>query len=245
LAATAPDVIALQELDVSRGRSGLVDQAQQIAKALEMELHFHPSFQIEEERYGNAVLSRLPMKLVQAGPLPHDGRVREPRGALWVEISVSKTRLQFLTTHLGTAPAERVAQVEDLLSANWLDHPDCHGPVILCGDFNAMPGSRAYRQVTSRLRDAQLILERHRPRRTWFAPLPLTRIDHVFVNDHLEVKRIDVPRTQLSRFASDHLPLVVDVEVIPSAALTNPLGTKPAASSQEVDRTPDGDPLEL
>src|SRR5262249_42075187 len=37
-----PDIIALQELDVGRPRSGKVNQAQVIARKLEMKFHFHP-----------------------------------------------------------------------------------------------------------------------------------------------------------------------------------------------------------
>ncbi len=215
LASLAPDVIALQELDVLRHRSGFVDQAQQIAHALEMELHFHPSFQVEEGGYGNAILSRLPMKVINAGPLPQGPRKREPRGALWVEIDVGGTPLQFITTHLGTSPIERVVQVDHLLGPEWLDHPGCTGPLVLCGDFNAMPGSPSHRRMCAHLRDAQLLLKDHRPRRTWFGPLPLTRIDHVFVDDLVQVKAVDVPRSQLSKIASDHLPLVVELELTP------------------------------
>jgi endonuclease/exonuclease/phosphatase family metal-dependent hydrolase len=121
--------------------------------------------------------------------------------------------LQVVTTHLGTSPAEREAQVEHLLGAQWLAHPHCRKPVVFCGDFNSLPGSRIYRRVCARFRDAQLAVDRFRPKRTWFGPLPLTRIDHVFVDDWLAVRRVEVPRTTLSRIASDHLPLAVDLEI--------------------------------
>ena len=44
-----PDVVALQEIDVNRARTGNVDQAHQIARMLNMEYHFHPSFMVKEE----------------------------------------------------------------------------------------------------------------------------------------------------------------------------------------------------
>lgn len=230
LAAIGPDVIALQELDVLRNRTGLIDQADQIARALEMELHFHPSFEVEG-RYGNAVLSRLPTKLIKAGPLSQGGRRGEPRGALWVEIDAG-VPLQLITTHLGTSPAERDVQIEHLLGADWLAHPQCQGPLVFCGDLNALPGSSPHRRVCSRLHDAQLVLKQRRPRRTWFGPLPLLRIDHLFVNDLLEVRRVDVPRTHLSKIASDHLPLVVDL-VIPAEHTDAQESTEQNAESRD------------
>ncbi|MBN1363081.1 MAG: endonuclease/exonuclease/phosphatase family protein [Sedimentisphaerales bacterium] len=65
-----PDIVALQEVDVGRLRTGSVDQAQIVARHLEMEYHFHPTIRIEEEAYGDCILSRLPMHLVKADVLP-------------------------------------------------------------------------------------------------------------------------------------------------------------------------------
>ena len=77
-----PDIVALQELDMGRRRTGREDQPQLIANALEMVYHFHPSMIIGHERYGNAVLSRYSMELIRAGRLPGNlkNSKEEPRG---------------------------------------------------------------------------------------------------------------------------------------------------------------------
>lgn len=213
LAAATPDIVALQELDVGRRRSEFVDQAAQIAEALDMQLHFHSSFQVEEEEYGNAILSRFPLQLKQAGGLPGSSPGQEPRGALWVEIDIEGTSLQVINTHLGLSPGERMRQVEELLGAEWLSHPDCTSPVILCGDFNAGPRSRMYDEITRKLYDVQLAVEGHKPQRTWFSRAPIRRIDHVFADRSLHVSQVSVPRTRLAKTASDHSPLIVDFEL--------------------------------
>jgi endonuclease/exonuclease/phosphatase family metal-dependent hydrolase len=105
-----------------------------------------------------------------------------------------------------------------LLGPEWLAHPDCRGPVILCGDLNARPASPVCRRLRQRLNDAQTELRRHRPRGTFFPRLLSARIDYVFVEPGLEVTDIEVPETQLARTASDHLPLVVEVRT-PRTAL--------------------------
>lgn len=213
IAQYAPDVVALQELDVVRIRTGGVDQVHQIAQQLEMEYLFHPRVQVEEEKFGDAILTHLPMRLVKVDKLPglaHKPHL-EPRGALWVAIDVGGTEIQFINTHLGLRPRERLAQAEALMSAEWLAHPDCHGPVILCGDFNAMPASPVHRLIQSRLNDAQLVLDKHRPKKTLFGRFPTARIDHVFLDASIDVMDIVVPNTALARVASDHLPLIVDV----------------------------------
>lgn len=215
IARYAPDIVALQELDVGRARTEGVDQAHLIARYLEMDFHFHPALHLEEERYGDAILTHLPMRLVKAGALPGlPGKLfLEPRGALWVAIDVHGTEIQVMNTHLGLLPRERKAQVEALLGPEWLTHPDCRGPVILCGDFNALPGSNVCRRLRKRLNDAQIELARHRPRGTFFGRFPTARIDHVFVDAGFEVTDIEVPDSELARVASDHLPLIVEVRI--------------------------------
>ncbi|NIQ00827.1 MAG: EEP domain-containing protein, partial [Nitrospinaceae bacterium] len=85
-----PDIVCLQELDVGRLRTGSVDQAHFIARELEMEFHFFPALEVEEELYGDAILSRYPMHLVRAGRLPSSSGITpmEPRGALWTSITI-------------------------------------------------------------------------------------------------------------------------------------------------------------
>lgn len=209
----SPDIIALQELDVGKARTGGVDQAGTIAQDLEMEYHFHPTVHLEEERYGDAVITHLPMRLVKAGMLPgldHKPQL-EPRGAIWVVIEVEGKEVQFINTHLGLLPSERRKQAAALLGSDWLQHPECRGPVILAGDFNALPGSTVCRHFARRLSDAQIALVNHRPRRTLFGRYPVARIDHIFVEPTIEIDYIEVPQTTLARTASDHLPLIVDV----------------------------------
>jgi endonuclease/exonuclease/phosphatase family metal-dependent hydrolase len=146
----------------------------------------------------------------------------ERRGALWVAIDMGGQEVHIINTHLGLLARERMMQVEALLGAGWLGHEQCRGPVILCGDFNAMPSSAVSRRLRDGLNDAQIEAERHRPRSTFFGRFPTARIDHVFVNDGLEVGDIRVPDSELERVASDHLPLVVDVRIPRVAAPPTP-----------------------
>jgi endonuclease/exonuclease/phosphatase family metal-dependent hydrolase len=218
----APDVIALQEIDAGRARSGHLDQAQVIAEALGMAFHFHPALQHVEEQYGDAILSRLPLRLVKAGPLPmpHNRPLLEPRGAVWAAIDLGGgVELQVINTHLGLLPQERVMQAEALLGLGWLQHPDCRGrPAVLLGDFNAWPRSRAYELMASHLRDAQRSLPGRRPRATFPARWPMLRIDHVFVGGDVAVRAAEVRRGAGERLASDHLPLIVDLLIGGAAA---------------------------
>lgn len=220
IAALEPDIVALQEVDVGRPRTGGLDQAEEIARLVGMFSHFHPALHIEEERYGDALLTHLPSRLRRAGPLP--GLLRrpglEPRGALWVEMTAGGAAIQVLTTHFGLLGAERIAQAEALLGPDWLDDPACRAPTVLLGDFNATGWSRAYRRLSRRLTDARRLTGERRWRRggaSFPSRFPLLRIDHVFVSEHVAVERVAVVDTPLARQASDHLPVLAEIRIGP------------------------------
>ncbi|WP_027134582.1 endonuclease/exonuclease/phosphatase family protein [Geminicoccus roseus] len=220
LAALEPDIVALQELDVGRMRSGGIDQAHAIAQRLGMKMHFHPAVSVLEEHYGDAILTALPVRLVKAGPLPGltARPLLEPRGALWVEVDLEGHRLQVLNTHLGLIGRERVAQVDALLGPDWLGHPDCREPVILTGDFNAPPPTAAYRRLRARLGEAQNG-QPGRRQATFPGRFPLLCLDHVFHAGPIAIDRARTIRTPLARIASDHLPLAVDFRITAAPAL--------------------------
>jgi len=214
-----PDIIALQELDIGRSRSGKVDQAEMIARKLEMKYHFNPAFRWKDEQYGNAILSRYPMALIKSGSLPvleDKKRPHEPRGVLWVSVAFEGRKIQVFNTHLSLWPSERVLQAEALLGEQWLQHPECQGPIILCGDFNSLPRSTVYKKICHKFQDSQVVLKGHRPRSTWFGQYPISRIDYVFVNDNFSVYSNTVPRTDMEKIASDHLPLITELNFVNS-----------------------------
>ncbi len=55
-------------------------------------------------------------------------------------------------------------------------------------------------------------------RPTFPARLPLLRIDHVFVSRGVAVRGVRTLGGRLARVASDHLPLVADLNLAPSVA---------------------------
>lgn len=208
------DVIALQELDVRRARSGHVDQAETIARELGAgDLFFHPAFRLLDEEYGDAVITTGPARLVKAGPLPSVWMpfAAEPRGALWVSAQIGGRQVEVINTHLGLSRRERRAQAAALLGPEWLGHAGCSGNVVLAGDLNSLPGGRVHSAFADRLRDAQA--SAGRPRATFPSRFPAVRIDHLFVGAGIEVISAGVVRTALSRIASDHMPLVAELKL--------------------------------
>jgi endonuclease/exonuclease/phosphatase family metal-dependent hydrolase len=216
IAALEPDIVALQELDVGRARTGGIDQAHAIAHRLDMSCHFHAALRVEEEQYGDAILTSYPERLVKAGHLPGltPSLGLEPRGALWIGANIEGVEVQVINTHLGLAPREQRRQATALAGLDWLRREDCHGPAILLGDFNATGVSVVYRTLTARLGDARRLSPARRSTATFPSRLPLLRIDHVFVSADIKVLDLDAPYTPATRVASDHLPLVMDFELV-------------------------------
>jgi endonuclease/exonuclease/phosphatase family metal-dependent hydrolase len=216
IAELQPDIVALQELDVGRARTGGVDQAHEIAQRLNMAFHFHAALEVEEELYGDAILTALPERLVKSAPLPGHPRIGglEPRGALWVAVEVEGRDLQVINTHLGLVPREQQIQAAALASHGWLEHEDCRTPRILLGDFNATATSVVYRTLAAKLEPARRLSPRKTATSTFPSQLPVLRIDHLFVSPEIRVHDVFAPFTPLTRVASDHLPLVMDFSFV-------------------------------
>ncbi len=210
-----PDIVALQEVDVGRTRTGAVDQAAMIAAHLDMSHEFFPAIDGGDGQYGDAILSKHPMELVKAARLPgldHNSDI-EPRGALLVRVNVGDLALNVVNTHLGLSAKERMRQADALLGPDWLGGPHRHGPHILCGDFNAVPNSAVFRRLTRALRDAQAAAQGRRPYRTWPSRFPIFRLDHILVSNEIAVGSVTVARDRVSRKASDHLPVIAYISV--------------------------------
>ncbi|MDY6949809.1 MAG: endonuclease/exonuclease/phosphatase family protein [Pseudomonadota bacterium] len=210
IARLSPDIIGLQELDVGRRRTGGADQAEIIAALLEMKFHFHAALHVAEERYGDAILTTLPMKYVKGGMLPSRG---EQRGALWVKVTVGDRQVQVFNTHLGLSRRDRIQQMTTLLGPSWIGNLENRKtPQILIGDLNSIGHSTAYKQAARCLRDVQLQTGA-KACATFPSRFPLMRLDHIMVSDDIEVLDAQVIADPLTRRASDHLPLMATVRI--------------------------------
>jgi endonuclease/exonuclease/phosphatase family metal-dependent hydrolase len=212
------DIIALQELDAPEtDEEEGVHHARDLASRLGMQLLFCRTFRRGVGYYGHALLSRYSLELKRVTTFPTaEGRASEPRGAIWARAALAPGKsLDIISTHLGLSRRDRAIQSIELLGDSWLANPELKRPCVLCGDLNAVAGaSSTYRRLAAHLTDAQRALENHRPKATFPARLPVLRLDHVFVSNEIGVRGVTVPYDARSRRASDHLPLIVDLELV-------------------------------
>ena len=92
--------------------------------------------------------------------------------------------------------------------------------VIVAGDFNCLPNSEPFKAVEageSLVDSYKLSKNRVGPNSTWNgfrAVVPDRRIDYVFVNKSVVVDRHVIDDRKINgRFPSDHLPVIVDLQV--------------------------------
>lgn len=209
-----PDIVAVQEVDCHRVRSGGHDQAQVIADHLRMTHVFQAMFEEEKERYGIAIFAKHPFRIMKAAHLTAAGGRREARGAIWVRLEIEgRQAIHLINTHFGLGRNERERQAQELLGGNWLAAIPDSEPVIVCGDFNSGPRSTVCRRMRIRFRDVQMAAADHQPRPTFSSMKPFLRIDHVFISHHFAAEQVELPDTPTAVMASDHLPLCVELSL--------------------------------
>lgn len=193
------DIIALQE--VGLGAPGF-NMLQYLRDECRMEAIAGPTLVTQHGDYGNAILTRHRATAVRRLDLSVSRR--EPRGALDVEFDCEGRHLRLIATHLGLRPAERRAQIQQLLRS--VQHVGTL-PLVLTGDLNEwFLWGRPVRW-----------LHRHFKRTpapaTFPSRHPLFALDRIWVKPVQALRRVAVHASARARVASDHLPItgVVDL----------------------------------
>ena len=245
LAALAPDVALLQEVGDNRGIHPPIDQATTLAGALGLHCAIGITMPKEPYGYGNCTLSRWPILDSSTVDLSYVGR--EPRACLRAVVGHDELKLTTLNVHLGLGASERRYQLGRILETLLADYAveavrqhrrlpwlwrwrrvdvdklaTLREPLVLAGDFNDFPPGPVTRTLANRLAD---VGARIPARATFPSRRPLLRLDRVYASRAVAVARVEVARSPLLRVASDHLPIVADVEV---EALAFPLGLEVA-----------------
>jgi endonuclease/exonuclease/phosphatase family metal-dependent hydrolase len=197
LRAIDADVIALQEVDSALPEHG-VDQLAYLAGALGYEAIAGPTLITHTGRYGNALLTRVPVRGVRRLDLSVPGR--EPRNALDVDLDLGPQSglLRVVATHFGLRRTERLRQATEVARRV----AGAAGPQVFLGDVNEwLPGVGALellRKAFDHPADGAA---------TYPSRFPLLRLDQIFVRPSTAVLDVAVHTTALSRVASDHLPV--------------------------------------
>ncbi|HVS39094.1 MAG TPA: endonuclease/exonuclease/phosphatase family protein [Gemmataceae bacterium] len=210
IAAEAPDLICLQEVDHNVRRSRHDDQPALLAERLQVEAHL---YQVNVPRgeggYGNLLLSRWPMHTERSVPLHYRRRTR--RGAQLAVVETPEGPLHLVHVHFGLSERERRWQASRLLqSPEFL--AAAHLPTLIAGDFNDWRNTLGRRCLSAHgFQPATSPIRRFR---SFPAFLPLAAIDKIYFRGDVHVTATRVVRSRPARRASDHLPVVCDFSLV-------------------------------
>jgi endonuclease/exonuclease/phosphatase family metal-dependent hydrolase len=212
-AALEADVLALQEVDIGVPRSGHADLAEAAARATDMNVVFAPTIRIGAGRYGNALLVRGDIersdvvnlkgarwlqgrrgggRLLPIGP--------EPRNAILASVHVNGYRLSVAAMHLATQRDISRKQLSQA-AAKLQTMPE---PWIMMGDLNRTTDEVAAEPLLGSME----LVDGPPTFPSWSAR---KRIDHIALRGL--ALRPDSVRAVRSPDVSDHLALVIDVDV--------------------------------
>jgi endonuclease/exonuclease/phosphatase family metal-dependent hydrolase len=172
--------------------------------------------QLRRGRYGNATLSRFP--IVQQRNIDLTIAWRKRRGCqhtiLRVEGARGLTRdLDVFNLHLGLSARERAQQMGLLACTPEFAKLTPHRGCLVAGDFNdwrSLLDPTLARVLGCRL--ASRTRAWH-PIRTYPAFSPRAALDRVYCRGPIRIAAARACRLRTSRLASDHLPLVVDLDL--------------------------------
>ncbi|MFT8246396.1 endonuclease/exonuclease/phosphatase family protein [Roseomonas sp. BN140053] len=212
IAEIGPDLIALQEAQhYFRRGTGMLD-ARGIERETGLRLLLVTERPGEQGWRSNLVLLRQDARILRPPEGLRLGGL-EPRGAVLAELDLGWGPFRLLATHLSLGAARRRRQAELLLRA-MESGAGARLPTLLLGDLNERKPHGSALEVLRPVFGEP-------PRAATFpAMLPMLSLDRILGHPRGLVPGVTVHDTPLARRASDHLPLVaqLDTRVLAAAS---------------------------
>ena len=209
LRAQDPDIVGLIEVDTGSVRSGLVNQAEYLARHL-------GHYTAYECKYGTASINQqLPIIRKQSNAFLAAPRVTGerfhyfPTGIKRLIIEIELDELCVFLVHLSLRYRQRQDQLRHLHDLILR----AEKPVIVAGDFNTFTGTNelALFMSATGLRSANTAGLASFPART-----PQFELDFVLASEEIAIKDFQIPDIRYS----DHRPIICDFEVMAAKAST-------------------------
>ncbi len=196
LAEIDADIVALQEADRRIGARAGVLPLDRLSQDLSYEVADISVRPDSHGWHGNVILYRRDLRLTETSRI--NIPVIEPRGAVSARFSVP--HLEVIGAHLGLTPGRREKQMKTLAEyARAQPHP-----VIVAGDLNEWKAD-----ITAFGAHATVIS----PGASFHAANPRAPLDRFVLFGGVSCTSAWVHQTRLATEASDHLPVVMDVEL--------------------------------
>ena len=197
-------IIGLNEVDrVFSKRTNYEDQPKLLAEELKMNYFFAPAIGDDQKGYGNCLLSTLPIEWAKAHCLKANSSFIENRSIIEAVIKIGHQQLTLFFTHFSLSPRFHQKQTNLLLEIA----SSCQTPFVLFGDWNCP--SRSKRLSVFRENFTEVL---SKPISTFPSFFPFVQLDYVFISNELTTTKAYA--STVDKHASDHLPLVVQINML-------------------------------
>lgn len=191
------DVIVLQEADRRLGARPTALPPQLIADHTDFEPVDLATNDVSLGWHGNAILVRKGTAVSDTQRINLPGL--EPRGAVSTVIG---GQLRVVGVHLGLMRRYRHSQLRQIRKAL----ETCDRPTAVLGDFNEWSAHAGLQEFQDRF-------VMHAPGKSFHASRPVAALDRIGLSRDISMTDAGVIETQLSRVASDHLPVWVRIDL--------------------------------
>ncbi|WAC20004.1 endonuclease/exonuclease/phosphatase family protein [Luteolibacter sp. SL250] len=189
-----PDVVALQEVDRGCRRSANTDQPTILGELTGLKSAFGEAMPYDGGSYGQAILSKHPIKSTEVIRLSQN---QEPRIGFRAQILHPAGPVTLVSVHFDYRSLEsRLAEGGNLLKAL----EPISGPLVVAGDLNDVPGSATLALFKAPWEKVLL----KAPSSSFPAREPVKEIDHIFQRGLITTEEASVID---ERIASDHRPI--------------------------------------
>lgn len=202
------DIVGLNEVRGLGPHAEYTGQTDIISRYLGFHSYFAKAIDFKRRGpYGNALLSRFPIKRAETIIIPDpvvkdEDAYYETRCILKAEIEVAGG-LTVLVSHFGLACSERQNAVTEVVR----QISKVQGPCVLMGDFNMTPDHHLLGPIYDCMADtaekgAKSLL-------SFPSDTPIRKIDYIFASRDIDVISADIPAI----VASDHRPYIAVMDV--------------------------------
>ncbi len=213
-----PDIVLLQEVDFKVPRSKKKNQAKELAKALNYPFYeIGLNVQLRQGYYGNATLSKFPILRKRNIDLTIGTHKR--RGCQHTSIRLEADSfypqiLEVFNLHLGLSAHERARQVGLLAQSVEFASMSSSHLCIVGGDFNDWRSllPPVFTSILGFQCATELKRRNDEAIPTYPSFSPAGSLDKIFFRGGLRKIKGRSCRLPISKVASDHLPIIVDLE---------------------------------
>ncbi|OGR00209.1 MAG: endonuclease [Deltaproteobacteria bacterium RIFOXYD12_FULL_50_9] len=215
-----PDIVLLQEVDVGVPRSGMLNLAEEMVRAIGF-THYAVGLNVKLRKgnYGNATLSRWPILRQRNIDLTIEDH--KARGCLFTSVAVDDgingpvRQLEVFNLHLGLSVQERLRQIGLMIHSDEFVTLKSENPCLVGGDLNDL-GTLVAPVITDLL-DFQCASNHssgyHKAYLTYPSFSPAGGLDKIFFRGPITLVRRRRCWMGVTRIASDHLPVIADFDL--------------------------------